>query len=693
MNYTHPDNIYTSANFQAFFKSSPRSLVIKADVPLFTILAVSDQFLHLVHKERHELLGKALFEVFPGNLADASEQFSVAASFLRVIAKCQPDELPVFKYEISMPETGELETYYWSNLNEPVLNEQGQVAYLINSTANISEQITRENALKEALSQVEALQRERVLYEELAATNEELESANEEITAINEELVTAQQILSNSNAALEQKIIERTRSFVQSEARLRSILKQATAGIMICMDSTLVIESVNDTMLNIISKSAQIVGKPFFEAMPELRTQGLFEVIEKVYNSGVTFIANEAKVAVERAGSIINGYFNFTYQAIIDEHGQCIGILIVATDVTTQVENRLEKEHLDHQLTLAVASSGIGTWYIQPDTKVLKYNENLVKIYGYEAEANMTYDQAIGQVTEAYRSLMVAAIEEAIASGGDYDITFQQRRFNDGKLIWLRSIGRIVQDENGEHTIFSGVVIDVTAQKQEEQRKNDFISMVSHELKTPLTSMGGYIQILLGKAEKTNDPFATNALIKANNQVKKMNTMINGFLNVSKLDSGEIYMEKTSFDIGDLLKEIEEETHDIVLSHQIFFEPVKKACIHADRDKIGQVINNLISNAVNYAPLDTTITISAHVAGNSVQVSVKDLGTGISSEDQPKVFDRFYRVENKQIGMVSGFGIGLYLSAEIIHLHQGRIWVESEIDQGSTFYFSLPMET
>ena len=665
---------------------------MKADVPRFTILAVSDQYLHLVHKQRHELLGKGLFEVFPGNQADPSEQFSVAASFHRVIAKGQRDELPLFKYEIFLPETGELETYYWSNLNEPVLNEQGQVAYLINSTANITEQIIQENALKEAFAQVEALQREKVLYEELAATNEELESANEEITAINDELVEAQQILSNSNEELERKVIERTRSFVQSEARLRSILKQATAGIMICMDSSLIVESVNDAMLSIISKSAQIVGKPFFEALPELGSQGLFEVIEEVYRSGVTFIANEAKVALERDGSLVNGYFNFTYQAIMDEHGQSIGILIVATDVTAQVQNRLEKEHLDRQLMLAVASSGIGTWYIQPDTKALRYNENLAKIYGYEAEANMTYDQAIGQVTEDYRSLIVAAIEEAIASGGDYDITFQQLRFNDGKLIWLRSIGRIVQDENGEHTIFSGVVIDVTAQKLEEQRKNDFISMVSHELKTPLTSMGGYIQILLSKVEKTNDPFVVNVLIKANNQVKKMNTMINGFLNVSLLDSGNIQMEKTSFDIADLLKEIEEETVDIVLSHRISFLPVIKACIYADRNKIGQVINNLISNAVKYAPTGTTITISAYSTGTAVQVSVKDMGKGINSEDQPKVFDRFYRVESEQMGMVSGFGIGLYLSAEIIHLHHGRIWLESESDKGSTFYFSLPLE-
>jgi two-component system sensor histidine kinase VicK len=677
VNYTDSDNIYTSSAFQAFFKSSTRSLVIKADIPRFTILAVSDQYLHLVHKEREELLGKGLFEVFPGNESDPSEQFSVASSFHRVINTGLNDELPVFKYEIHSPDTDQLESYYWSNLNEPVLNDEGKVAYVINTTANITKQIEQENALKLAFAQVEALKREQVLYEELAATNEEVEAANEEILAINEEL--------------EQKVNERTLDLVQSESRVRSILKQATAGIMICMDRKLVIESVNDTMLTIIGKSAEIVGKPFFEALPELQSQGLFEVIENVYSSGVTFTATEAKIAVERAGSLIDGYFNFTYQAILEDDGQPIGILIVATDVTLQVQNRLEKEHLDRQLMLAVSCSGIGTWYIQPDTKALKYNDNLAKMYGYEAEATMTYDLAIGQVTEQYRSTLVAAIEEAIATGGDYDVTFQQRRFNDEKAIWLRSIGKIVKDENGEHTIFSGVVIDITAQKEEEQRKNDFISMVSHELKTPLTSMGGYVQILLPNAKKINDPFAINILTKANQQVKKMTTMINGFLNVSRLESGNIYMDKSSFDLADLLKEIEQETVEVQFTHRFQFEPIIKAQIYADRNKIGQVIDNLISNAVKYAPLGTTIKVSSNIIENSIQVSVKDLGAGIRSEDQPKLFDRFYRVENEQVGMVSGFGIGLYLSAEIIKLHQGKIWVESEIGKGSTFYFILPV--
>jgi two-component system sensor histidine kinase VicK len=678
VNYTDPDNIYTSAPFQAFFKSSPRSLVMKADMPRFTILAVSDQYLHLVNKERQELLGKGLFDVFPGNESDPSEQFSVASSFHRVINKGLNDELPVFKYEIYSPETNKLETYYWSNLNEPILSEEGEVAYLINTTANITNRIEQENALKLAIGQVEALSREQALYEELAVANEELEAANEEIIAINEEL--------------ELKVTERTLDLVQSESRVRSILKQATAGIMICMDRRLLIESVNDAMLTIIGKSAAIVGKPFIEALPELGAQGLFEVIENVYSSGITFTATEAKIAVERAGSLIDGYFNFSYQAILEDDGQPIGILIVATDVTLQVQNRIEKDHLDRQLMLAVSCSGIGTWYIQPDTKALMYNENLAEIYGYEAETSMTYDQAIGQVTEEYRSSLVTAIDEAIASGGEYDVTFQQRRFSDDKVIWLRSIGKIVQDEKGEHTIFSGVVIDITAQKQEEQRKNDFISMVSHELKTPLTSMGGYIQILLLNAKKSNDPFTINLLNKANHQIKKMATMINGFLNVSRLESGHIYLEKSSFDFADLLKEIEQDTAEIQFTHRFNFEPGLQARIFADRNKIGQVIDNLMSNAVKYAPGATTITVSTNIIGNTVQLSIKDLGPGIRAEDQPKLFERFYRVENEQMGRVSGFGIGLYLSAEIIKLHLGRMWVESEIGKGSTFYFSLPLD-
>ena len=203
--------------------------------------------------------------------------------------------------------------------------------------------------------------------------------------------------------------------------------------------------------------------------------------------------------------------------------------------------------------------------------------------------------------------------------------------------------------------------------------------------------MNAYIQVLLSKLKTRNDDFSINLLEKANNQVRKMTTMINGFLNVSRLEAGKIHIDKQNFDMKALLLEIEEETLSTILSHQIIFSPVKSTYVWADRDKIGQVLNNLISNAVKYSPLGTSIRISCLEVDGNLQVSVQDRGIGIAEKDIKHLFDRYYRVESNNVKSIAGFGIGLYLCAEIVHRHNGKIWVESELGKGSTFSFSLPM--
>ena len=186
------DNFYTSAPFQAFFKNAERSLVMKSDAPKFTILAVSDIYLSLTHRRREELLGRGLFEIFPGNQSDLSEQNSVHSSFMRAITNKITDKLPIFKYEIYVAETDKYNTEYWTNDNEPLLDEAGNVAYLINTTTNITRQVFNEQALAASENRLQQLNNE------LTAANQELSNSNEELAAINEELTTANNLLSES---------------------------------------------------------------------------------------------------------------------------------------------------------------------------------------------------------------------------------------------------------------------------------------------------------------------------------------------------------------------------------------------------------------------------------------------------------------------------------------------------------------
>ncbi|TKC07704.1 PAS domain S-box protein [Pedobacter frigoris] len=348
-------------------------------------------------------------------------------------------------------------------------------------------------------------------------------------------------------------------------------------------------------------------------------------------------------------------------------------------------------EEREIALRLAVDAANFGTWFIHSVTREFITDARLKELFGYYPEEELSIEQALAQITDEYRDFVSTKLENALYNNGDYDVTYPVIGLHDNRLRWLRAIGNLKADPSGAFSAFTGVVMDITEQKIDEIRKNDFIGMASHELKTPLTSMKGYIQMLI-KVNRQNNDLNTDMLEKANSQVGKMTAMINSFLNVSRLESGKIYMEIQEFDLAELIEEAEEETNATISSHIVIFNPVvEPMVVNADRDKIGQVIHNLISNALKYSTAGSTIEVSCFKDKGMVNVSVKDRGMGIKSDDLPNIFDRYYRVEGSQMFSISGFGIGLYLCKEIIERHKGEISAISDFGVGSTFTFSLPL--
>lgn len=261
----------------------------------------------------------------------------------------------------------------------------------------------------------------------------------------------------------------------------------------------------------------------------------------------------------------------------------------------------------------------------------------------------------------------------------------------DGRLIDVSLTISPIFDKTGSVIGVSKIARDISEQKRDEQRKNDFIGMASHELKTPLTSLTALIQVLQKKLKDSPDAFVPQALGKATLQTKKMSSLINGFLNISRLESGKLEMDKKNFDLIALISEEVDEIRLSVNNHTFIFDQTGPLEIYADREKIGSVISNLLSNAVKYSPKGKLITVAYVLSSQEVTVSVKDEGMGIRPQDLPRIFERYYRAGSEHTKQISGFGVGLYLSAEIVQRHNGRIWAESEKGVGSTFYFSLPL--
>jgi PAS domain S-box-containing protein len=233
---------------------------------------------------------------------------------------------------------------------------------------------------------------------------------------------------------------------------------------------------------------------------------------------------------------------------------------------------------------------------------------------------------------------------------------------------------------------------DVTQKKNEEQRKSDFVSMVSHELKTPLTSINAYIQLLKRKSSEEPSASSLDMLSKIESQAKKLVAMADEFLNLSKIESGNIQLRKEDFDLGTMISEIAQEMQLSTSKHTIYTQGSDAITLHADQNKIAQVLTNLVSNAIKYSPIGGTITIGCEKRTNQLKIFVRDEGMGISPADQKKLFDPFYRVNNDKYKDVGGFGIGLYLVSEILKRHDSKIEVISGQDQGSTFFFVMPMQ-
>lgn len=373
-----------------------------------------------------------------------------------------------------------------------------------------------------------------------------------------------------------------------------------------------------------------------------------------------------------------------------DPSGEFSAFTGVVMEITESYLATKKIERAEESLRMAIDAAELGSYYINVKDRIFVASPKLKEFFGYLPEDEVPYEAAIGQIHEDYRQAAADLVEASITQGVRFDMEYPVVGFRDGKIRWVRGIGTVQHEVNGLDSYFTGVLHEITERKLDEMRKNDFIGMVSHELKTPLTSLNGYLQVMERKAKQAEDGFLLNALHTASRQVKKMASMINGFLNISRLESGKIVLDKTRFDMNELIEEAVMDMKQMEYSSTIVYNGCKDIQVIADRDKIGSVLSNLLSNAIKYANNDHPVTLKCERINNLARVSVADQGIGLKATDLEKIFDRYYRV--KENGNISGFGIGLYLSAEIINRHNGRIWAESELGKGSTFYFELPLE-
>ncbi|MGN6438208.1 MAG: ATP-binding protein [Agriterribacter sp.] len=367
--------------------------------------------------------------------------------------------------------------------------------------------------------------------------------------------------------------------------------------------------------------------------------------------------------------------------------------VIIANDMEAQkraeAEEALRQSEERYRVALASANMAAWDWNIEEDK--VKWNDQHFFLLGLSPREQEVRPALFLQFVHKDDAGRISdALKQGVEVTGLYHEEFRIVRA-DNEVRWMNGYGKAISKKNGRATRMIGVMFDVTERKRLEQQKEDFISIASHELKTPMTSIKTYAEVLHETLQKTNNPAAEKMMQKLNVQVDRLIYLIRTLLDTSNLEGGELMLKTEPFELWGLIDEQVQDLQQLSPGHHFITSGAKECMVVADRERIAQVFTNLIFNAIKYSPRGGDIVIEWKKLKEEVEVSVRDQGIGIPQEAQQKLFTRFFRVKTKEMENYPGMGLGLYITAQIVNRHGGKIWLESAPGKGSTFYFTLPL--
>lgn len=379
--------------------------------------------------------------------------------------------------------------------------------------------------------------------------------------------------------------------------------------------------------------------------------------------------------------------------AIKNDDGHVVAVNAILTDNTDRkhyekelllARNQAEKEKRNLQFLADLTPDLI--WTTIPDGEIDYINARFAD-YFQIPERKFTQEQFLSRIHADERAGFISAWVEKLKCGAplSYDLRLED---HEGEYRW--HLVKSVPHYNDQQEIMKwfGSCTDINDHKLALTKKDEFISVASHELKTPLTTLMATLQVLDRLKNKPSAPMVSEFIDRANKNAKKINSLIGDLLNVGQLTAGQLKLNKANLKLYDMIDNCcqyvrTEHAFEIIITGDPELE------VYADASRIEQVVINFINNAVKYAPNSGQLNISFDQNTEEIKVAVADKGPGIPAEKIPHLFDRFYRVDTSG-SQYAGLGLGLYICAEIVKKHGGRVGVDSEMDKGSTFWFTLP---
>jgi two-component system phosphate regulon sensor histidine kinase PhoR len=542
------------------------------------------------------------------------------------------------------------------------------------------------------------------LLEELEDLSYQLKEANETIHAIRTGQVDALVVETEDGPQLY--------TLKSADHTYRVFIEKMKEGAVTLNSKGIILYSNSQFADMIDIPLAKVIGLPIIDFIPDQFKSRFKKITEQGWESD-----SKGEISLKnKNGELIPFLLSVTSL----ELAEGLALSIILTDLTIQKENEKQLQLKNQQLEEARLAAykmneeledivgertkdlltsreyfkfladniPVIIWTAGIDGKLDYVNRRWIEYTGFDIEESKTKQRELLHPDDMERSVMVW--QTALKEKRKYEGEFRLKRTTDGTYRWHYAQAIPFRDEQGNITAWIGTNIDIDDQKKELEKKDEFIGVASHELKTPLTSLKGYIQLL--EFQDNLSEAAKIYVTKATSSVNKLQHLIDELLDASKIKAGKFKFQKQEFNLTQLVSLCVDDSTYMYPAYKIKNELQEDIMVFGNEERIEQVLMNLISNAVKYSPHKKEIIIRAEKNRHSAIVSIIDFGIGMLSSDQELVFERFYRANGHE-STLPGLGMGLYISSEIIKEHNGEIQVKSKLNEGSVFSFSLPLAT
>lgn len=619
-------------DFKAVFKYLPgNSILVLPNPPFYTILAVTEGMIKRSGLPEDQLVNRSFFEPFPANPSNPDDPNSPAQNV--VLNSFQ--SVMINKQTDALPvirydlanPDGTFTEFYWKVSHKPIFDEGGNILYILHTSEDVTDAIKADRR----------------------------------------EIIT--------------KGIE----------KMHDLFMETPLSIGIFKGQDLTIELANAAMLQVWGEDDNVIGKQLDKVIPELREEGIIEIMQKVRNTGEADHIHKFPVKISGKGLRQTIYLNMIFQPYYEaDKEQAVGVIAIGTDVTDKLLIKKEADELRERFETIANNIPNLAWVANADGWIFWYNNRWYEYTGTTPEQmegwgwqSVHHPEQLSGVIEKWKN--------SISTGNPFEMVFPILGADKKFRPFLTRVIPI-KDSDGNVLRWIGTNTDIEKQKEVERMKDDFISITSHELNTPVTTIKAYVQIVHTLLEHKDDAETLGMIKKMDTQVNRLATLIQDLLNVTRLQQGKLSYNESEFDFHGLLSGVIDDLQQVSSTHKILIQKNIPVTVFGDKDKLSQVLINVISNAVKYSPSSDKIIINSDVENVGVVVSVQDFGIGISANDQQKIFEQFYRVTEEPLATFPGMGIGLYIASEIVKNYYGKISIKSNRGEGSIFYIWIPLD-